>query len=615
MSDNERQEDENVRKVFFKAVEAGKIAKPRFLKLKSGIKALIAQYTDFTRVNSYSSSIFAQALPPYLSQEEFIKFANYFPDPFTDEVRNMSSPEKHDRALTVEKIFRVTSNNLEVFQCISSAIRASYTDKVHPGEFENSRGGAAIYGISSMGKTYSVNSSLSYFYQVIIHTNPEEAIINAASADIEYLLQVTWLKIICPSKGGPISLCDNIISQVDSLLGTNYSEKFKDSIGNRTELDIKIYINKVKQVIKDINLGILVIDEIQFLAHSDSRQHLADFLVELSDEIGIPIIVIGTLEVITAFNRLSFSFKSKITKRNEVYFEPFRPILGKAPSEYKSLIRLLFKKYQIGKHPINIEDFDKQEQLAASANKSSKITSITDTFYSETGGITQYTINLFILLQQHINYLEDQAQRNAAKSEPKDGKPQPPKPIKTTQQLIINTARKSFKINRDYIDAIITGNTKKLQKMKDVDYRKFRIQEPSKGFKPSVNVNDAQEQYERNIEIPAKLKSTLTVYGVAEKIADQAIKSVMDGYNNEPEFELITKAMELCKKLAEKPDKPVQLSPHIERADINLDTVKNELENIQAFCAEQKKNKDPGKVPALLEKYNLGFNLETELDL
>ena len=615
MTDTGTPENENVRKVFLKAVEAGKIAEPEFMTLKSGVKALVAQYTDFTKVNPYSTSIFAQALPPYLSEEEFINFANYFPDPFTDEVRNMSSPEKYDRALTIEKIFRVTSKNLEVFQNISSAIRASYTDKVHDGEFENSRGGVVIYGISSEGKTYSANASLSYFYQVIIHTNPEKAIINAASADIEYLLQVTWLKVICPSKGGPISLCDNIISKVDSLLGTNYAQKFKETLGTRTELDIKIYINKVKQVIKDINLGVLVIDEIQFLAHSESRQHLADFLVELSDEIGIPIIVIGTLEVITAFNRLSFSFKSKLTKRGEIYFEPFQPVQGKAPSEYRSLIRLLFKKYQIGKHPISIEDFDQQEKLAAAANKSSKITSITDTFYSETGGITQYTINLFILLQQYINYLEDQAQRQSSKSAKKDGNPQPPKAIKTSQQLIIKVARKSFKINRDYIDAIITGNTKKLQIMKDVDYRKFRIKEASKSFKPSVNVNDAQEQYERNIEIPAKLKSTLTVYGVAEKIADQAIKSVMDGYNNEPEFELISKAMELCKKLAEKPDKLVQLSPHIERADINLDTVKNELENIQAFCAEQKKNKDPGKVPALLAKYNLGFNLETELDL
>ena len=204
--------------------------------------------------------------------------------------------------------------------------------------------------------------------------------------------------------------------------GSNHAQNFKDSLGTRTELDIKTYINKVKQVIKDIHLGVLVIDEIQFLAHSQSKQHLADFLVELSDEIGIPIIVIGTLEVISAFNRLSFSFKSKLTKRDDIYFEPFKPVNGRAPTEYRKLIRLLFKNYQIGKNPISIKEFDHQESTASSAHKKAKMTSITDIFYSETGGITQYTINLFILLQQHINYLEDQAERTAAKSTDKSGR-------------------------------------------------------------------------------------------------------------------------------------------------------------------------------------------------
>ena len=151
--------------------------------------------------------------------------------------------------------------------------------------------------------------------------------------------------------------------------------------------------------------------------------------------------------------------------------------------------------------------------------------------------------------------------------------------------------------------------------MKDVDYRNFRLDKTAEQFKPTVNVNDAQEEYEKNFEIPAKLKSTLTAYGVSEKIAEKAIKKTMDEHNNETEFELMTKAMELCKKLAENPDKPVQLSPEIDRTDIDLDKVKKELENIKAFCKEQRKNSDPTAVPAILQKYQLGFNLETELDL
>ena len=220
MNSSDLSQNGHTMRVFYKAVEEGKIAKPRFFTLDSGYKALVAQYTDFRKSNPYSTSIFAQALPPFLSDKEFIRFANFFPAPFTEETRNLLSPaEKHDRALTVEKLFRVTSKNIEVFKSVSSAIRASYTDRVHDGEIQNSRGGIVIYGISSEGKTYSVNFSLSYFYQVIIHTNPEKSYGNAASPNLEYVLQVTWLKIICPSKGGPISLCDNILSEVDRLLG------------------------------------------------------------------------------------------------------------------------------------------------------------------------------------------------------------------------------------------------------------------------------------------------------------------------------------------------------------------------------------------------------------
>ena len=615
MTDNNHSGKDSTMRVFNKAVAAGKIAPPEFITLESRKKALIAQYTDFRKVNPYSTSIFAQALPPYLSETEFIQFANFFPAPFTDETRNLSPAEKHDRASTIEKLFRVTSKNIEVFQKISSVIRISYTDKVHDGEHNNSRGGIVIYGISSEGKSFSANFTLSYFYQIIYHTDPEKSFTNAASAVIQNLLQVTWLKIICPSRGGPISLCDNILSEVDRLLGTNYSEKFKASLGNRSELDLKVYINRVKQVIKDIHLGILVIDEIQFLAHSESKQHLADFLVELSDEIGVPIVLIGTLEVISAFNKLSFSFKSKLTKHGDIYFEPFQPVERKAPPEYRSLIRFLFKNYQIGRHPISMKDFDLQEKAVANANKEAKVLSITDTFFHETGGITQYTINLFILLQQHINYLESAAQRKASKSRDSEGKPVTPKPVRTTKQLILKTARQSFKINREYIDAIISGNIKKLQKMKDIDYRKFRLEELSKQFKPTINVNEEQDEYEKNIEIPANMKLTLMKFGMAENIVDQAIKAVMDGYNGEPESDLLNKAMEYCKKLAEKPDKPVQLSPQIERADIDLSKIENELQTIRAFCDEQKQSKDPAAVPALLDKYNLGFNFETELDL
>src|SRR5690606_12462215 len=74
-----------------------------------------------------------------------------------------------------------------------------------------------LMGFSGIGKTTAIVRVLSLYPQVILHEHPLN------------LMQVVWLKLNCPHDGSLKSLCLDFFLKMDSLLGTNYYEKF----GNR----------------------------------------------------------------------------------------------------------------------------------------------------------------------------------------------------------------------------------------------------------------------------------------------------------------------------------------------------------------------------------------------
>lgn len=625
---NNNQHFETLRKdqtVFKKAVKNGIINSPEYIQIASGKTVPIAQYNDYSNIDPYSRSLLAKALPPYLSESEFLTLANFYPKTVTDSDRKLPVHQKFTRATTAQKLYRVTTKSLTVFRKINQIIRSSYSDKMHAGETGNSAGGLTIYGLSSQGKTSAVNMALSYFPQIIAHKSQAKDFNKAALPTHENILQVTWLSIVCPSEGGQMSLCNNILAEVDDLLGTKYEEKFKRSLGRNTEIDLKVYISRVKQVIREINLGILVIDDIQLLAQKskENRKQIANFLVELIGELEIPICLVGTLEVTSAFKELSFSFKSKFTKHGDIYFEPFPPNLETnknkardpsyplAPEEYSDLIIFLFKRYQVTSNTLKIEEL-KEHHAKPNKNdvKNQLKISIIEQFYHETAGITQYTILLFIAIQQYI--IEDELKPRQKDNLNKDA-PDFPVHQKISRSLISKIAKQNFKINQRYLDAIRTGDTHLLQTLPDINFGTFRVSESLNTHDSDIDVIDAHRKYEERLEIPEQLKASLISSGVDEDLAAKAVEAVMGGYTNQSYLDLLGKCIENVKKLQENPNKPVRLSPEIERADITLDL--KTLEPMDHFIVEQNENNNPELVPELLKKYGFGFDYEKDVDL
>lgn len=125
-------------------------------------------------------------------------------------------------------------------------------------------GSLALFGVSGVGKTTSVNRVLSFFPPVIRHQQLRGS-----------NLQVVWIKIDCPPDGSINQLFHWILLEYDRLLGTRYAKE----VGRDARLDQ--LINKVAAVAKHHYTGVIVIDEVQFAVNAAKRRGdaLMDFFV------------------------------------------------------------------------------------------------------------------------------------------------------------------------------------------------------------------------------------------------------------------------------------------------------------------------------------------------
>ncbi|MFB5089698.1 ATP-binding protein [Psychrobacillus sp. PGGUH221] len=148
----------------------------------------------------------------------------------------------------------------------------------------------AEIGLSGMGKSKSYDKLLSLIPQVIHHTSYKNNQLTCK--------QVVWLKIECPSNKSIGALCRNFYTAVDDLLGTTYYADLAEKDGR-----IEVLAKRMAKVAGLINLGVLVIDEIQRVnrAHSGGDEKMIDFITELTNSIGIPIIIIGTFKALYIF--------------------------------------------------------------------------------------------------------------------------------------------------------------------------------------------------------------------------------------------------------------------------------------------------------------------------
>jgi len=210
------------------------------------------------------------------------------------------------------RYFQPLEQHIDIEQRISRSIRQGYLDRnpltseyaaglaegfavmMDKGNYHMLQGtkttasGFTIIGISGVGKSTAVEKILSLYPQRIIHTRYRE--------DALSLTQLVWLKLECPHDGSLKQLCYRFFYAVDLAAGTDY---FRQYTKGRYSLDVLLII--MTQIVKQYQIGILVIDEIQHLseAKGGGSDKMLNFFVTLVNTIGLPVVMIGTTKAMS----------------------------------------------------------------------------------------------------------------------------------------------------------------------------------------------------------------------------------------------------------------------------------------------------------------------------
>jgi hypothetical protein len=263
-----------------------------------------AVYNEQT-VSIYRDNPLIEPLPPTLSEEEQGMALIYSPD-YDEEERNLPPHDRIHLTLSLFDIFKPWHIHTDIFSKFERLIRGGlrHRNPLSPKHFrdvnskvealrrgepfkEKSRrsklAGFTFLGTPGMGKTSTVEESLLWFPQVICHTHYK-------GKDFIFK-QIVWLKLDCPYDGSIKGLVLSFFKAIDSLLGTDYYSRYcKDKRAARDMVPDMARIAAIHCI------GVLVVDEIQFLSKLKSGGHeeMLDFFVELRNRMQIPVVLVGT---------------------------------------------------------------------------------------------------------------------------------------------------------------------------------------------------------------------------------------------------------------------------------------------------------------------------------
>lgn len=240
-----------------------------------------------------------EALPPFRRADEIIMEFGRFPHLSKDE-RACASAYRMLAVTRLNDYLEPLPEHFAVIDRINLSVRAGYTHRnpddplylksrvalyrsamngvptpIEPSSASTSCGFAVI-GISGSGKSSAVDRTLSFLPQVLRHPNHS-------------FLQLVWVKIDCPIDGRLKQFCLALLDRLDQLLGTKYKKDHRPKTLDQA-------LSLLAKIASAHYLGVLVIDEIQNLlcAPGADQEVMLNFLVYLSNEVKVPVGVIGT---------------------------------------------------------------------------------------------------------------------------------------------------------------------------------------------------------------------------------------------------------------------------------------------------------------------------------
>lgn len=271
-------------------------------------ETVIQAWYEKSPVLEYAGNPLIEAMPPILSEEDAASQLAAVP-PMPDEERILAKEIRLHCINRLAHLIQPLPIHLELEAAVSSVLRGGYVGR-NPMEsgtwrhlhaltarnssttmFNSTASTFSLVGLSGMGKTTALQSVLRLYPQVIRHTRYN-------SRDFIHT-QIVWLKLDCPHDGSLSGLCRAFFLAVDKALGDNGQKKYYTS-----KMSISDLIGGMVQVASTYFVGALFIDELQHLkvAKTGGKDNMLNFFVNLINEIGIPVVFIGTNSMIDLFS-------------------------------------------------------------------------------------------------------------------------------------------------------------------------------------------------------------------------------------------------------------------------------------------------------------------------
>ena len=385
------------------------------------------------KVPSYQGNPLIETLLSMLEKEEVYQRIQICPV-YEEEHRHCSREERllflgHGR-----RFFVPMSNHFDLSRRFGSLLRDGYVGRnpLNLGFFQETREkldrafqqlisndlplgfnlGFDMMGISGVGKSRAIERICSLYPQIIQHSWYKDRRFTWT--------QLVWFKLDCPPDGSIPSLCTNFFWQIDTVLGTAYYQNY----GIRNKPSQHVMVGYMKTVASNHSLGVLIIDEIQNLKRvKDPR--LLDFLVELDNEIGVPVVLVGTPDAEDTLNG-DFRRARRASGQGEMRWNRMQNDV-----EWTYFLKALWK-YQY-------------------VQKESKLTDeLSQTMYYESQGITDIAIKLYFLAQRYAIATKEEA---------------------LTRETIQQAARMGLPGLQLFLEYIRSNNTRKIKTYKDLPLR------------------------------------------------------------------------------------------------------------------------------------------------
>lgn len=463
----------------------------------------------------YRGNPLIEALPPILSQEEAYDKLCFYP-PYHEGERQLAPELRFNALYRLQQFFQPVTQHLDLERRFSRLIRTGYLSRnpLDPAQVQLLTGEAVpgirrtassftLMGVSGIGKTTAIERILSLYPQCILHPRPLNRI------------QIVWLKINCPHDGSLKSLCMDFFLKIDDLIGTNYYQKF----GNKRN-SISSMVTQMGRIARLHCIGALIIDEIQHLltAKEKGSEQMMNFFVTLINEVGIPVMLIGTMRARTVLQQ-DFRQARRGSGQGDMVWEQM-----KHEDDWSMLIEEMWRYQWIqNKVPLTEE--------------------IRKVLYEESQGIVDIAVKLYSLAQSRAIETERET---------------------ITPALIRQVAKEDLRLVQPMLQALKSGLLSEIEKYEDImpmdlasylQHRQSKIDLRATIQKKKEQQAEARQKYE--VTVIEKAIQALIALDIEPKLAEKAVVNIMK-HGQKTKVEVVTEALVYVEEYKQKKNESKQ---------------------------------------------------------